>query len=840
MFDENAIKLVTKWASAGPTGLQPALRLVRDLIFFRPDPQEKEKLTRKEKDPSDWTTSLEPLTRFQDWEYAAILERGVRPLAEAAPLPTAVLLIEAAAQLLELSTGHKPDAVDLARNDSSEVWAPRLDQQTRPYSDPKGDLIRALTFACERVYERGDMSEIQELDRHLRNARWYLFDRVRYHLYGKHPTIAQQWIRDEIMNYGGYAEDTYGFEFQRMVRAAAEHFRGTFIPSAELRQVFETIIDAPDKEKYRQFMGDRFTEEGYRRRQEYFQLRQFRPFASLLFGEYAERYSALIRAGGELSDEDFIRFGVGESKTGASRSPKSVHDLATLNDDELISFLNEWEDVGRDSEHWWVDIDFTGLATAFRQLITDNPTRFVGWGERWRMLQRPIYIRYALETAANRIKQHAAEVPVWLALADWTMRQTDSSREDNHKPSEVSREHPDWNSARRQVVDFVAACVGKEVNIAIEWKSRLLALLSAACAAPDYYLDSDLAIITPRDYLTDAINTTRGRALEALLQYGAWLRRDQADADVSDVFQILESRFGEKPPLAVAEHALLGAHFHQLYGLSALSATDAAPKIFPQQSTSRWAGGLAAYLRFNRAHPAVFEIFKPHFAFALDNVRLLQDETNPRNDSLAAFGQHLLDYYLLGFVDLDGGDSLLKKFYAKTKSEQWAGLFDHLGRLLSKTSVLKTRVSERVKAFFEARLLVGDAKELKEFTFWLKAECLEPEWRIDAFRRTLPVAKGRRHATSMVTDDLAKLITIAPDPVVQCFAELTEGLATESYFYLRPEGVKIILKAGLASANLETQQAAKFARDNLLKAGRTEYRDLDAIKDNPHWLNDEK
>ncbi len=742
--------------------------------------------------------------------------------------------------MLALETGREADSIDAARNDSSEVWAPHLDHQTRPYSDSKGDLIRTLTFACEQVYQHRETDEIEQLDRRLRDARWYLFDRVRYHLYGKYPEIAKEWIREEILNYGGYGEDVYGFEFQRMVRSTADQLGETLISRRELQQIFDTILSAPEKEDYRQFMAERFTEEGYRRRQEYFQLRQFTPFAALLFGQYAERYSTLIRAGRELTDDDFIRFGVGESKTGASRSPKSVSELAKFNDDELIAFLNEWEDVGRDPEHWWIDIDFTGLGTAFSQLIADNPDRFLKWGDRWRMLQRPIYLRYALDTAAKRLAQNTSELPAWLDLADWIMSRSDSAREDDLTPSEDSREHSDWNSARRQVVDFVAVCISKDPNVSVDWRSRVFGLLSPACMASDYYLDRDRAVVTPRDYLTDAINTTRGRALETLLQYGFWVRRSVADANVCEVFRLLDSRFGGKPALAIAEHALLGASFHQLYGLDASAANDAAPKVFPNQSTDHWAAAFMAYLKFNQAHPAVFGIFKPHFEFALENLRLLNEERNSRNDAVAALGHHLLDYFMLGFVPLDGTDSLLVKFYGQTKPHHWGGLLDHVGRLLSNTPVLKTEMATRLKAFFEARLAVGNPEELKEFTFWLKAECLEPEWRLNAFRRTLPIAKGKRHATSMVTDDLAKLIGAAPDLVVQTFAELTEGLVTQSYFYLRPEGVKRILNAGFASEQPETVQAARFARDNLLKAGRSEYRDLAAIKDNPHWLKDKE
>ena len=53
-----------------------------------------------------------------------------------------------------------------------------------------------------------------------------------------------------------------------------------------MTKIFEAIENGPDKEDYRQFMGERFSEEIYSLRQEYFQFRQFRPFAPVLFGKY--------------------------------------------------------------------------------------------------------------------------------------------------------------------------------------------------------------------------------------------------------------------------------------------------------------------------------------------------------------------------------------------------------------------------------------------------------------------------------------------------------------------------------------------------------------------------
>src|SRR5947209_904931 len=119
MFERNTIKLLNRWATAGSIGVDAALRLCRELVFFRPDPQQAEKLRRRNENPRDWTTSLEPSPPVRDHEYSELLKRAIRPIAEAAPLATATLLIQAAADMLLLDTGREPDAVDAARNDVS-------------------------------------------------------------------------------------------------------------------------------------------------------------------------------------------------------------------------------------------------------------------------------------------------------------------------------------------------------------------------------------------------------------------------------------------------------------------------------------------------------------------------------------------------------------------------------------------------------------------------------------------------------------------------------------------------------------------------------------------------
>jgi hypothetical protein len=184
-------------------------------------------------------------------------------------------------------------------------------------------------------------------------------------------------------------------------------------------------------------------------------------------------------------------------------------------------------------------------------------------------------------------------------------------------------------------------------------------------------------------------------------------------------------------PEVIGRQARVRLHpsFYQLCNLDLTKAIECASKVFPQQDTARWASAFAAYLRLSPANRVVFEMFKPHFEFALENLQLLRKESSDDDDSIVPLGCHPLDYYMVGLLELTGPDKLLKRYYARTDPKQWARLFDHVGRLLANRSDLNPHIAVRIKDFFESRLANGDPEELEEFLFWLKARCLEPEYR---------------------------------------------------------------------------------------------------------------
>ena len=381
--------------------------------------------------------------------------------------------------------------------------------------------------------------------------------------------------------------------------------------------------------------------------------------------------------------------------------------------------------------------------------------------------------------------------------------------------------------ARRSVVDFVEACVSKEVNIPVDWQPQIYELLRFLCTARDKYLDENKPIITPRDYLTDAINTTRGRALETLIDYGWWLRGQRGeDYAVPEMFDILQIRFDGKPTLSVAEHSLLAASFGRLYGLNSQWVETHVHEFFPRSVSEIWKATFGAFLNFNRPYRQWLPAIEPQFEFALQNLDLSEEDNKTRSSLVNNLGWHLFFHHLWG--QFDNRQSLLDVFYSRTGPKEWASLFDQAGRSLRETASLSEELVNRLKQFFENRLQVGNDEELKEFTFWLDAECLDPEWRLTALSRSLDITKGRGRSASMLIERLRKLAASYPDLVVECFAKLTQGALKQQHFYLQPEPAKAILNIGLASKNPTTVENAETAQDNLLRTGHLEYLNLEA------------
>ena len=601
--------LLAHWTDERQT--TTALELAKRIVYFSPDPERDEKETRRRENTQDWTTALQPFPRLEQWDYMQLMEQGIRPLAAAEPYQSARVLISAVNRLIH-QTLHQDELDRDGDEDYSQLCYPRLYGPLDEVLQPDGTLVLTMTHACEQVWER-EPDSAAALDEELRNRRWRIFRRLRQHLYALHPDErTKPWIRQEILHHQDYGHWQYRYEFQQMVRSACETFGYELLTEAELTPIFEAILGGPDREATRRSMGEYYTEERFEQRQRNFHRMQLQPLRNVLFGKYRDYFQDLEReAGISISDEDYMPVEPTRSGMISGHSPRSAEELVGLEDEELLSYINEWDEEHTDAEDWLVEVTVDALSDAFGQLFqravipTPDPLHF--WlGNRHR-IERPIYVRKILGAINSRVEaQDLSDLDQWLEFCEWVLSHPDRERQPSLEPSDRTRNNPYWGDCRRAVGDLL----GKVISVSLEnglamrlvAQDRLPTLLEALCTEYDWHLDEDQReFVGHEDAFVRAINNTRSRALADLLKFGRWLRNHDPQADVEAITATLEGRFSPTAqyPLTTPERAFLGIGYLDALAMDEPWALARKSDFFPRHNWRDWIAPFGVFLYYH-------------------------------------------------------------------------------------------------------------------------------------------------------------------------------------------------------------------------------------------------
>ena len=829
--------LLAHWTAKNQ--ISAALELSKVLVAFAPDPQSEEKQKLRKENPMDSNTLLEPSPRMTPRDYREIMLKGIRPLAESEPYDVVRLLIDATVNMIYLRR-HKQDFNN--EEDNSWSWCPCLYKPGKDGGSSEETLIHTLTFACEKVFEKPH-NAIIDLDETLRDQHWKIFKRLRHHLYAQYPNEqTKPWILELILTLEYYNRWNHSYEFQLMIRRACEHFGETLLTEEERTQIFDAILAGPSKTDYQrrvvEFWGIEFNDEGFLQYKLHRHRIQLTPFAPVLFGKYETYLQELETEGtSRIFDEDYI-----PSKTEvrevpvSKRSPYSHQELAKLTDDNLLNFINAWDDEDKFHENEdYVEINIEALASAFqtvfKESIIPDPVRFKFWMENRERIERPIYVRMMIYAMQTHVKtKNFDKLKEWLAFSEWVLSHPDQEHSTDYRSGDKTRENRNWSNARRAVSDFIGVCFEKEVDVPITVRGQLTTLLEMLCLQFDWRLDKNKpTVLNQYDPLTEGINNTRSLALQELITFGLWLQAHHSESEVSEVTTILERRFSQetKYPLTLPEYAILGKNYLSIYSLNEKWATDHKSDFFPQKKRPEWVAAFSNFVLCNRAVKPIFKILRDDFNFALQHLFDFKNRDRGGHEPIDVLGERLFNYYLWEMFPLNGQASLLEQFYQRTdkKREHWANLFDDIGhRLWNSGKNLNQNMKDKILAFFKWRFEQEEPTELKHFTFWLEAECLDVEWRLESYSKILDVCMVEGAEIRLKT-----LCDMLPDhtaKVIECFFKLTKW-SKEDNLYIRAEEAKTLLKAGRESRTERVQQNAAQAHENLLREGRFDLLDLD-------------
>lgn len=720
------------------------------------------------------------------------------------------------------------------REDFSDIWCVRLNVSNN-HTTTQAKLVQSLVFACEQVYQ-GTSADIEALERSLSSQRWKIFQRIRQYLYAKYPNNQTlPWIRECIFEHTHDTEYRLHYDFQRMLRIACETFGAKLLNDTEQKQIFDAILSGPSEPKCKAWMGDEYTDEYFHKYQKYFWLSQLRPFASLLSGTYLEKYKILLAsADSPITDESYPPT-PSECRSMSFQSPVSLDSLSGRTDDDILLYINDWNDPHRHPDDWAVEINFSALAGEFQRLfstvILPDKVRLGFWLSHKPAIKRPIYIRSMLQAMGKDTQENSfANIGTWLDFCVWVLEQPNAPPLGGQpSPSEESADYPCWRSARRAVLDLVDQCVRQEPTAPMSIRAKLASLLDTLCTQFDWRLDCEHPVILDEgaDQVTEAINNTRSCALETLVCFALWVRRQLPDDPVSELSNILSKRLADDAqyPLKYPEYALLGMQFKNIYFIDKTWCSAEKEKLFPRHVEDNWKEAFGAFIRYSDARGVFFDLLRDDYCLAIEKIGGFSKSESLGDGIILRLGQHIFTCYLWGKYSLNGEDSLLANFYDNTSNarKHWAELFNDIGWTLAKSSKdLEKAIVERVMAFFYWRLEAADSEELMRFSRWLSAECLPAEWRLNSFLKVLDFGVWGDIRLSTEIDSLYALMTDHEALAMRCFLKITEKIKERRYTYF-DDKAKEMLFSGLKSTNEEVTRAAEQAQENLLKLGHFQF-----------------
>ena len=825
-----------------------ALDLLGILVRFAPDPASAEKRVRHRQNPQDISTMLRPSPAFDAYGYQKLLNGEARRLAEQEPYSVARLLLDATAAMIRLSI----QLDHVMGEDHSEVWCPRLsDVRGKPdYMEPEETLVQTLTYACERVFELA-ADQVPELDQELRNQRWNLFERLRLQLYALYPneqTIG--WVKEAIVNHENYGKWTHHYEFQQMVQRACDTFGSELVEPEELARIFETILAGPPRERYEARIEEDGGEEWYESLCKSFHRKQLRPFKTVLFGKYLECFEQLESESEEaLNDEDYLQIGVATAGWVREKSPKTVEELSQFSDEELLAFINEWDEeqpwyartpVNRTpgEESGLEEINVRALAEAFQSLVRDvvitDDHRFNFWVENRDRIEKPIFVKAMVEAMRESVAgKNFSRLGQFMEFSQWVLSHPAPDSGSGQWASDQDKDALGWHSSRRAVGDLVGSCLSEDVGTPIDFREDLSPTLRMLCEQADSRLDNEVAVTSDhQDYLTEAINNTRSRALESLVEFGLWLRRFNQEAEITEVTDILEERFGLalQVPLTLPERAILARNYSRIFSLDSDWAALHRSDFFPQGEMSHWGVAFGTFLRSTHPNLPTFSALRNDYEFAVKSLPTVSVVPNGSSDFTDVLGQHLFTFYVWGEYQLTGDDSLIEEYYKAVGSDSGhrGSLFNHIGWILRNTpKPLPHDLAERIFAFYEWRLSNAQPEELHNFSMWLDAECLDEDWRLNSYSRILDRGLPAGARIYGEVESLASLLASHPAQVVECFAKLTEQMETQA-LQISTESALSIIGTGLANSSSYIREAAQRARESLLRKGRFEFLEMES------------
>ncbi len=775
--DESA-DLMEKLAKEGKE--KEALRLADELFNLRVD---KPKLISD--DPNEllfYHPDAKPY--FDEWQFGEIVNKKTKELTEVRPV-----------ELLAIYAQKLNDAIELEKRENkadnfyeySHIWRPNLLKPRNRTEDAKNILLDGIIKLIEQY--KNDTVRLKEFSVVLRNHSYAFFRRVEMFLYK-------------------YKPDDFTPEAENILRKKeviiAYNLRREYLPLLEImyeklsspakEDILKAIEEGPDFKKH-----EDYTDEQFERIKADWKALYLAPIKNKIPKKQTEEYLKIIKKYGESVDDD------GEIVTwDGGKSPISSEELSKLSAEEILQYFADYkmpdDPFARHSS--------SGLGMIFAGLVTENPEKYV------QILKlffdkkiRPIYFYHLIHGLKESIRKDKCFS--WDPVIELCHRVV-VKNEYNSKPE--NNDEQDWNSVRLSIADFLGEALGKDkCDIPIILKEGIWDIISNLSEDPDptpeyESKDSEGGL----DPMTMAINTVRGEALHAVVNYGLWIARNLTDKSIQikmpkEMEELLDKHLTQDPSLAI--RSVYGWRLPNLFYLNGPWLEKNKEKIFtknfPNYLLAAWEGYLA-----NNIIKEIFTILKKEYYDFIPYLGTLEKKGYRAADIDQRFPQHVAVVYANEPEHEDFVDYFFEKAPVKARAEA----INFTGRVILRQLEAfpdREEVKKRLGRLWDKRISLSEEQsetdELKEFGWWFKVSPFSKEETLQRTIKTLKLIKGMIDVPYEIAEDLKKYAEEFPVESISVL-DLIVRAERENYQHLYKkeeyrEVIKIVKATGNETAN---------------------------------------
>ncbi|MGH9243833.1 MAG: hypothetical protein ACRD29_05860 [Acidimicrobiales bacterium] len=777
--------------------LAAAVRLARALL--KPHHPESEEI-------DGHILPVDPRPRFGHPEYSDALDRVMSAVGAASPEAAYRL----ATDLLEDVLSGSDPTVDRSA-DFSYIWRLTIQDPSsgRRHRDMRDDLITAVREAAndERIDVRVVVDDLEA--RH-----WPVFRRLALHALTTRAPSVPDLVLGRARQVDRLGDPAQRYEYTRLLREALS------LTDAEGRQELLDLVLAAEDHGNTASADDKV-------RQDYRLARTLAALGEALPARGRERLDQLV---GELhvTQEDLEASGrpggVVSSFVG-STSPRSATDLAQMPDAQLLEFLSSWAPSGE-----WAAPSPEGLGRALQEAVKQDPSRFADLAEEFLNVE-PTYVRSLLRGLQDAVKEgRGFDWSSVLRLSAWVLAQADPPHDGRDRDRD-----PDWSWTRGTIADLLdAGLPGTQHPIPFDLREAVWAQLAQLLEDPDptpeheeQYGGSNM------DPVTLAINTVRGRAMHAMVQYALWVRRHLGDTAAFDAMPEVKAALDQHldveldPSLAV--RSVYGQFFPWLHLIDSNWAVSRIETIFPvHPDDAAWfEAAWDAFIVFTPPFDSMAGVLADVLAAAAERLPADDDGRSHHRDPGLHLAEHLAVFVVRGVLPID--HELVRSFFVHGASDLHGHVHEFLGHGFSREDP-PIEMLERGMALWEARLEVmqtdppANAAELESFGAWFEVGGVDPEWRLRQLLDVLRLTGGRIDHTWRVLETLEALADSFPFEALAAVRLLSQPTDETWEILAGRDNIRGILTIGLSHA--DTRAEAESLAHELGARGYTEFRSI--------------